>query len=560
MKPAFEEIVLTVSGSLPLSTLAKAPFAMALGFGAAGMAGRKRASFRHALLACMFAVLLALPLVSAVAPPIRIAVRLMQARNLPAAAARPGSAGAPVAMRMSGVPPVSRPTARPVSDLLVAAWIAGIVMFLLPIGVGLRQVRRLRRSGLPWQHGQSVVNRLACDAGIRRRIDVLLHEALPGPMTCGSMRPAIVLPVDAPSWDAEDVNRAAVHELEHVKRRDWVIHCAARTVCAMYWFHPLVWMAWRRLELEAERSCDDAVLARSEPTAYADQLVAIAQRLSTAAKSPLLAMASRADLSARVSAVLDSGQRRGRAGASCVAVASAVAAVLVGGVSPLQVVAAPQSAGTEYRAKFRTDTALVLTAATVAYPSGHYVEGLTASDFSLTEDSVPQTITVFEFQKSDGAQPPASYYILGYYPRNAKQDGEFRKIDIVVKTATAAKLEYRPGYYATKRPDSPANVTPDRPAAAARPLPGSMPPVLIFKKDAAYSDEARRAKYQGTVLLDVEIDDSGKVTDIRRVGSLGLRLDDQAIEAVQQWRFKPATQKGKPVSTRTQVEVNFRLL
>jgi beta-lactamase regulating signal transducer with metallopeptidase domain len=41
----------------------------------------------------------------------------------------------------------------------------------------------------------------------------------------------------------------------------------------VYWFHPLVWMAWRQLALEAERSCDDAVLRRSEGTVYADQLV-----------------------------------------------------------------------------------------------------------------------------------------------------------------------------------------------------------------------------------------------------------------------------------------------
>ena len=106
---------------------------------------------------------------------------------------------------------------------------------------------------------------------------MLLHEALPGPMTCGVLHPAIVLPPDAQIWDQEDLNRAIVHELEHVRRGDWVSHCLARAVCAVYWFHPLVWIAWRQLALEAERSCDDAVLGRSEATAYADQLVGLAQ-------------------------------------------------------------------------------------------------------------------------------------------------------------------------------------------------------------------------------------------------------------------------------------------
>jgi beta-lactamase regulating signal transducer with metallopeptidase domain len=124
-------------------------------------------------------------------------------------------------------------------------------------------------------------------------------------MTCGVLNPAIVLPSNAEKWELEDLNRALIHELEHVRRLDRVSQCLARSVSAVYWFHPLVWIAWRRLTLEAERSCDDAVLGRSEPTAYADQLVRLAQRLSTAAKPPLLAMANRADLAARVGAILD---------------------------------------------------------------------------------------------------------------------------------------------------------------------------------------------------------------------------------------------------------------
>jgi len=402
------------------------------------------------------------------------------------------------------------------------------------------------------------VDGLALDAGIRRHVDVLLHEALAGPMTCGAVRPAILLPLDAPNWDSEDLNRAMVHEMEHVIRRDWVIHCVARAVCGLYWFHPLVWMAWRRLELEAERSCDDAVLARSEATAYAGQLVALARRLSAAARSPLPAMASRADLASRVRAVLDGGQRRGRAGALCVTVASVVAAALVVTVSPLRVVAAPQSAGTEATARMRSETMLVVTPVKVSYPNGNTVEGLVAGDFTVTEDGVQQTISLFEFQKVDGTEPPSSYYLLGYYPRNGRADGEFRKIGITVKTPTTAQLDYRPGYYVLNRPESAAGAVSRSPAAT--PLPYTTPPRLLFKKEAEYSEEARKAKYQGTVLLDVEVDVTGKAVDIRVVRSLGLGLDEKAIEAVRQWRFKPAEKDGKPVSAQMELEVSFRLL
>ena len=94
-----------------------------------------------------------------------------------------------------------------------------------------------------------------------------------------------------------------------------VVLVMARTACTLYWFHPLVWMASRRLCLESERACDDAVLRGAEPTVYAEHLVSLAKRLS---KGPaaVLSMAGRTDLSTRVRAVLDTGQARGRAGTS----------------------------------------------------------------------------------------------------------------------------------------------------------------------------------------------------------------------------------------------------
>jgi hypothetical protein len=215
---------------------------------------------------------------------------------------------------------------------------------LLPLVSGLWQIRWLRRSGLLWRHGQSLAETIARDAGVRQRVEVLLHEAVPGPMTCGIVHPTIVLPQDADGWSEEDLNRTIVHELEHVRRGDSVSRCLARGACAAYWFHPLVWLAWRRLVLEAERSCDDAVLRRSEATAYADQLVGLAKRLSEAQRSPLLAMANRADLATRVGAVLDARQRRGPAGIFAMALACAAAVVLVIAMSPLRLVAAAQAA------------------------------------------------------------------------------------------------------------------------------------------------------------------------------------------------------------------------
>lgn len=344
MIPIIYGAVLAVSSSLAALIVIKVTVVAALGLAAAWLARRSRAAVRHALLAVMFGATLVLPIASIVAPPVRVTVPV----------AGMSRAWPPVVNTTAPIQPVTAAASRAaptapqqsstfsVSILLFAGWIVGTAVFLVPVIIGLWQIRSLRRSGLPWLDGQSIAQTLALDAGIHRRVEVLLHEALSGPITCGVLGPAIVLPRDAERWVQEDLSRAMVHELEHVRRGDSATRCLARAVCALYWFHPLAWIAWRKLVLEAERSCDDAVLRRSEATAYADQLVGLAKRLPTAQSSPLLAMASRSDLATRVGAVLNSQQRRGQTGKLSLTLAFISAVVLVLGLSPLRLVAAPQ--------------------------------------------------------------------------------------------------------------------------------------------------------------------------------------------------------------------------
>lgn len=89
---------------------------------------------------------------------------------------------------------------------------------------------------------------------------------------------------------------------------------------------------------------------------------------------------------------------------------------------------------------------------------------------------------------------------------------------------------------------------------------GVTSPVPVYKIEPEYSEEARKAKYQGTVVLSVIIDASGKPTNLKVLQPLGLGLDEKAIEAVQKWRFRPGTKEGKPVAVYATIQVTFRLL
>ncbi|MCC7499962.1 MAG: energy transducer TonB [Bryobacterales bacterium] len=89
---------------------------------------------------------------------------------------------------------------------------------------------------------------------------------------------------------------------------------------------------------------------------------------------------------------------------------------------------------------------------------------------------------------------------------------------------------------------------------------GVSAPTLLVKVEPEYSEEARKAKYQGVVILYVVVDTNGMPRDMRVMKPLGLGLDEKAMEAVQKWRFKPGQKDGHPVPVAATIEVNFRLL
>jgi len=89
---------------------------------------------------------------------------------------------------------------------------------------------------------------------------------------------------------------------------------------------------------------------------------------------------------------------------------------------------------------------------------------------------------------------------------------------------------------------------------------GVSQPSVIYKMDPEYSEEARKAKYSGTVLLQLIVDVDGRAKNIKVMKGVGLGLDEKAIEAVQKWKFLPGKKNGTPVPVYATVEVNFRLL
>jgi HEAT repeat protein len=181
---------------------------------------------------------------------------------------------------------------------------------------------------------------------------------LPMPYAAGFFRPLIVLPDSAADWDDRRRRAVLCHELAHLRRLDLLLNGLGQLACALWWFHPLVWVAARRLRTESERACDDLVLdVGTRASEYADHLLHIvcgALRARTPAVA--LPMAQRHEFEGRMLAILDRDARRAPTSARHAAVLGALAASIVlplatlgirtaeplPGLSPLVVMDAPQ--------------------------------------------------------------------------------------------------------------------------------------------------------------------------------------------------------------------------
>ena len=156
---------------------------------------------------------------------------------------------------------------------------SGFIGIMMLLGIGLLRVVWLgRTTGPAAREDWLFLEQLSRELGVRRPVRLLQASGPAMPMTWGIRRPVILLPADAGEWPAERRRDVLLHELAHVKRHDFLVQLIARVACAIYWFHPLVWLAAARLRVERERACDDQVLrAGATPSVYATHLLDIAR-------------------------------------------------------------------------------------------------------------------------------------------------------------------------------------------------------------------------------------------------------------------------------------------
>jgi TonB family protein len=431
--------------------------------------------------------------------------------------------------------------------LLLALWVPGFLIVLSQLLYGARTLRLLasRANTLSDPSFEAVAAALMRAYGFKRHVRLMYCPASSLPITWGVFRPRVLLPGDAGGWTDGRKFAVLAHELAHIQRRDWLFQILAEISCAVYWFHPLFWVARNRLHLESERACDDAVLSMgTERREYAKHLLDIARALN-AGPPVSLAMAGQVHLEKRLVAILDSAAKR-----QAVTRRAALAISL-----PLLCLALPLAAMRSPKAETKSDQSAILTAAAIAPRVVRYttpplysdearqreIEGIVTIEAQIGTDGRATNLRVRR-GLGFGLDENALLAVRDWRFAPGARDGR------AVDSTTLVDVEF--SLVNAELNDMIAN------DMATLVGPDVRPPRIIHRVEPRYPQPAPGTRH-GTVLLDVVIQEDGVPRIVRVLRSLTWQLDEAAIAALEEWRFSPAAKDGIPVKVRMSVEMAF---
>lgn len=511
-----------------IQNIARATVLLTVGILAGWALRRCSSSLRHFSWAAVFAALLLLPLVTAVAP--HWAWRTAPA-PIPAAAS---TATVTVREVTAVIPNVPAPAPRVPAWWPLLLWPAGFAITAVHFLMGVRRTAAMVRGAIAWRSDEST--------------PVVLSAAAPMPLVWGLARPVIVLPADARGWPAERLRTVLLHERMHIRRRDLLAQAIAHAACCLYWFHPLAWYAARRLREERERACDDAVLRSGIPAPdYATHLVEVVRAVS--ARQPKWAgaagMAERSELESRVRDLLDRGRsRRPLSRRAAAAIAAGAFAVLI----PLATVVSYAQSGAAVSGEVRdpSGTPVRKCGVVIARRDGVKVADVRCDDAGH-----------FMFE----ALQPGSYNVQVAAP-GFKLLTMRANVAAGSSTSVNANLEvgsiHQRVTVSANAPAAPgtASVTmipPPRPNE-----PGVQAARLIKQTRPQYPEDAKKEGVEGTVHLQAVISKTGELLHVEPISpGVDARLVKAAIDAASQWRYEPTLLNGHPVEVLTTIEVQF---
>jgi TonB family protein len=383
-------------------------------------------------------------------------------------------------------------------------YIGSLIFFAAKLGLGIYRTVALRRRTqsltLTGHAGQSY-QRYARLFGVVEAV-VATSAAIAGPMTLGIHRPMLLLPAgfeaDLP---CEDLDAALAHEFAHMRRRDFTKNLLYEALSLPAAFHPLLWLTHSRIAESRELLCDsiaaEVVAGRQR---YARSLLRLASRFS---EQPHAA-------TTHAIGIFDANhfknfERR----------------VMHLTHNPMEI------KGVRRAATAALSLIVLCGACTSALAFRmQVVAPTTQATIQATTQPTPQA----------APQPtPEPEQVVIAVPRPATgEPAQSFVVDIPESTLADPSKPMHIGGNIKK-------------------------PIVIYTVNPEYSQQARKAKFSGDVEVYLWVDKNGHPSHVRVEKGAGMGLDEKAVEAVRQYKFKPATLDGKPVTVDLYIDVNFQI-
>jgi TonB family protein len=473
-----------------------------------------------------------------------------------------------------GRPTLVGPAGEPAVPLLAKAdvtvawiWVAGVMVSLAGLAGGALRLRRFRRESAP----------AAVDAGIDALRAALAPHAefrwssdLRQPATFGLRRPVILLPRSFEQLDTEARHAVACHELLHVARHDWFWVVVEAHVRAIFWFHPAAWWVVERMQLAREQLIDQLVVTRTTAKkAYMQALLTFADEGRSTALS--IAFIRRRHLRSRFQSLVEERHmsiRRLTCMAALLAMVMIGTTVVVGRALPLDLVAlAQQNTGARLEirlAETAPGAGLVAASAPGPGPQIYLHQAVLVGDGDVASASVvagPGGASSVAVTFNPTAAARLSKATAGHIgrPLAIVLNGTVRSV-LTVRAPIGGSAVISGPFTADVATDLASSLSHVEPLQGARPTGVTLPAPLVEAKPF-YNAAAMQAGIEGTVLLETIVLADGSVGDVKVVRSLDTTygLDQAAIDAMKQWRFRPATKDGNPLRVAVAVEMTFTL-
>jgi beta-lactamase regulating signal transducer with metallopeptidase domain len=541
-----------------LNTSIKVTLIVLAALGASALLRRRSAAVRHFVLAAALACAAATPALRLVAPAWQatagswLTESHLQLIDRPLAVfdttGLPPSAAGPVAS--SGVR-----RAAVIARWLTVVWAAGAAASLLVLLAGLGQLAWLASTSRRISDGiwARIAAELSTTYRLRQTPALLQSDRTMLLATWGFVRPKVVIPSGARHWPEDRVRIVLGHELAHIRRGDWLVQLAAEVLRSMYWFNPVLWIACRRLRLESEQACDDAVLEMGvESGTYATELIDLAKAFkSQQGFLPAAAIARSSSLERRVRAMLNVRLNREPITRRMSIGAAILCATITVSVAGFGVSA--QS--------FSTVSGMLV---------DQFTRGLAGATVTLAN---PQQQSKYEIRSDASGHyefagvSPGSYILTVEHAgfSTVKREGVVLTGQPFQQNVTMQVGSLQETITVSDAPEGPRSIpmvrtaTNFRPAACTASVGGNIrPPAKIKDVRPIYPSGVK----PGVVQIEAVIGQDGRVSTLDVVGDgRGDQTDpvlaDAAATAVRQWEFTQTLLDCQPIDVRMKVHVSF---